>query len=90
MSSTNSDAANTAAASSTGEEPGMKSLSARLDTLIAERDAKLDARCKKLLNMWPQMKQAYAGDEYVVKIRRQGNPHGADVHRPCPAPRFAK
>ena len=31
--------------------------------------AKLDARAKKLLEMWPQMQAAYAGDEYVVKIR---------------------
>jgi methylmalonyl-CoA mutase len=37
--------------------------------LAAERDAKLDVRSKKLLEMWPQMQKAYAGDEYVVKIR---------------------
>ncbi len=35
----------------------------------SDRDAKLDARAKKLLDMWPQMQQAYSGDEYVVKIR---------------------
>ncbi len=40
-----------------------------LDKLIDERDAKLDARAKKLLEMWPQMQSAYSGDEYVVKIR---------------------
>ena len=40
-----------------------------IDALIADRDAKLDARAKKLLAMWPQTKAAYAGDEYVVKIR---------------------
>ncbi|MFO1315689.1 MAG: fused isobutyryl-CoA mutase/GTPase IcmF [Burkholderiales bacterium] len=40
-----------------------------LDALAADRDAKLDARAKKLLDMWPQTKAAYAGDEYVVKIR---------------------
>jgi len=40
-----------------------------LHALAADRDAKLDARSKKLLAMWPQMQQAYAGDEYVVKIR---------------------
>ncbi|HVE48927.1 MAG TPA: fused isobutyryl-CoA mutase/GTPase IcmF [Casimicrobiaceae bacterium] len=40
-----------------------------LDALIAERDARLDARSKKLLDMWPKTKAAYAGDEYVVKIR---------------------
>jgi methylmalonyl-CoA mutase len=40
-----------------------------LDRLIAERDAKLDARAKKLLDMWPRTKAAYAASEYVVKIR---------------------
>ncbi len=40
-----------------------------LDPLIADRDAQLDARSRKLLDMWPQMQRAYAGDEYVVKIR---------------------
>ena len=40
-----------------------------LDRLAADRDAKLDARAKKLLEMWPQTKAAYSGDEYVVKIR---------------------
>ncbi len=28
-----------------------------------------DAACAKLLTQWPAMQQAYAGDEYVVKIR---------------------
>ena len=42
---------------------------ADLDPLIADREAKLDPRAKKLLTMWPQTKVAYAGDEYVVKIR---------------------
>ena len=42
---------------------------ASLDVLLAARDAKLDSRAKKLLDMWPQMQSAYAGDEYVVKIR---------------------
>jgi methylmalonyl-CoA mutase len=40
-----------------------------LARLAAERDAKLEARSRKLLDMWPQMQAAYAGDEYVVKIR---------------------
>jgi methylmalonyl-CoA mutase len=40
-----------------------------LARLAADRDSKLEARSKKLLDMWPQMQQAYAGDEYVVKIR---------------------
>ncbi|MBE2243328.1 MAG: cobalamin B12-binding domain-containing protein, partial [Burkholderiaceae bacterium] len=37
--------------------------------LAQEREARLDPRAKKLLAMWPQMQKAYAGDEYVVKIR---------------------
>src|SRR5437773_5364178 len=40
-----------------------------IDALIAERTAKLDARAKKLVDMWPKTTAAYAGDEYVVKIR---------------------
>ncbi len=46
-----------------GEQP------ASLDALAASREAKLDPRSKRLLDMWPRMQQAYAGDEYVVKIR---------------------
>jgi len=42
---------------------------ASLDALAAAREAKLDARAKKLLAMWPQMQVAYSGEEYVVKIR---------------------
>ncbi len=40
-----------------------------LQALIADREAKLDPRSKKLLDMWPQTLAAYRGDEYVVKIR---------------------
>jgi len=40
-----------------------------IDILAAERDAKLDSRSRKLLEMWPRMREAYGGDEYVVKIR---------------------
>ncbi len=43
--------------------------SGTIDILVAEREAKLDASSEKLLEMWPQMQKAYAGDEYVVKIR---------------------
>jgi len=42
---------------------------AAVSGLAAEREARLDAAPRKLLSMWPQMQQAYAGDEYVVKIR---------------------
>ncbi len=37
--------------------------------LAQTREAGLDAHSKKLLAMWPDMQKAYAGDEYVVKIR---------------------
>ena len=40
-----------------------------LDDLVAARDEALDPRCRKLLDMWPQVRESYAGDEYVVKIR---------------------
>lgn len=42
---------------------------AALTDLAAQRDASLDPAAKKLLAMWPAMQAAYAGDEYVVKIR---------------------
>jgi isobutyryl-CoA mutase len=41
----------------------------KLESLIAERESQLDGRAKKLLGMWPETVAAYAGDEYVVKIR---------------------
>lgn len=37
--------------------------------LAEQREARQDPRAKKLLAMWPDMQKAYAGDEYVVKIR---------------------
>jgi len=40
-----------------------------VDDLAATREALLDPQAKKLLAMWPDMQKAYAGDEYVVKIR---------------------
>jgi len=40
-----------------------------LDDLITERDNAMDPGAKKLLAMWPDMKAAYSGDDYVVKIR---------------------
>ncbi|MFC5460237.1 fused isobutyryl-CoA mutase/GTPase IcmF [Massilia niabensis] len=39
------------------------------DDLILERDSAMDSSARKLLAMWPDMQAAYAGDEYVVKIR---------------------
>ena len=37
--------------------------------LAQQREARLDPAARKLLAQWPAMQQAYAGDEYVVKIR---------------------
>ncbi len=37
--------------------------------LADERATKFDPAAAKLLAQWPEMQQAYAGDEYVVKIR---------------------
>ncbi|TFW30705.1 fused isobutyryl-CoA mutase/GTPase IcmF [Massilia horti] len=42
---------------------------ANFDDLILDRDNALDGGAKKLLAMWPDMQAAYAGEEYVVKIR---------------------
>jgi methylmalonyl-CoA mutase len=40
-----------------------------IDALIARRQSALDPRARKLLEIWPRVRQSYAGDEYVVKIR---------------------
>jgi len=37
--------------------------------LAVQRDAHVGAAERKLLDQWPEMQKAYAGDEYVVKIR---------------------
>jgi methylmalonyl-CoA mutase len=37
--------------------------------LADQREQQLDAASRKLLAQWPQLQAAYAGDEYVVKIR---------------------
>jgi isobutyryl-CoA mutase len=37
--------------------------------LADQRELQLDAAARKLLAQWPQLQAAYAGDEYVVKIR---------------------
>lgn len=43
--------------------------SADLDELIAVKDAAMDIKAKRLLDAWPQLKEDYSGEEYVVKIR---------------------
>jgi isobutyryl-CoA mutase len=42
---------------------------AKLDALLAEREAKLDPRARKLLDIWPKVRASYSGEEYVVRIR---------------------
>ncbi len=42
---------------------------ANLAALAADRESKLDPRARKLLDLWPKMRETYGGDEYVVKIR---------------------
>ena len=42
---------------------------AGLHALAEARQARLDADARALLAQWPAVQQAYAGDEYVVKIR---------------------
>ncbi len=48
-----------------------KKASSDLDPLIAERDKALSAEAKSLLEEWPQVKQAYSGDEQVTKVRER-------------------
>jgi methylmalonyl-CoA mutase len=52
-----------------GCEPGDAAAATAVLRLADERDPRLDAAAKKLLAQWPEMQKAYAGDEYVVKIR---------------------
>ncbi len=37
--------------------------------LAGKRKARMDSDARQLLGQWPDMQQAYAGEEYVVKIR---------------------
>ena len=44
-------------------------VAAALDALIAEREQALDPGARALLEQWPEVRQSYTGDEYVVKVR---------------------
>src|SRR5438034_1360500 len=44
---------------------------ASLDSLIEEKDAKLDARSRQLIEDWPETKKIYAGEEHVVRVRKK-------------------
>lgn len=49
--------------------PDQQDARAALARLAEARRAKLDGDARQLLAQWPDMVKAYAGDEYVVKIR---------------------
>src|SRR4051794_4106576 len=51
------------------EKPGRAPAAEASLDLAAQRLAKMDKHALHLLKQWPDMRQAYAGDEYVVKIR---------------------
>ena len=53
------------------DDPERAGAKKTVERVAEEREAKQDSRAKKLLAMWPQMQKAYAGDEYVVKIRNR-------------------
>ena len=60
---------NAAAAMLKEEKPDRaKAAEAAID-LAQARELQMDADAARLLGQWPAMQQAYAGDEYVVKIR---------------------
>ena len=43
--------------------------SSSLDALIEKREGLMDVRARRLLEAWPQVKENYSGDEYVVEVR---------------------
>ncbi len=44
---------------------------APVETLLADRDRRLDPRCRKMLDTWPSVKEAYSGEEFVVRMREK-------------------
>ena len=40
-----------------------------LEPLLEQVEGQIDPHARKLVDMWPQVKESYSGDEYVVKIR---------------------
>ncbi|MGE5116238.1 MAG: fused isobutyryl-CoA mutase/GTPase IcmF, partial [Betaproteobacteria bacterium] len=51
------------------DDPARDGAKKTVERVAEAREARLEAAAKKLLAMWPKMQQAYAGAEYVVKIR---------------------
>ncbi|NDY91178.1 fused isobutyryl-CoA mutase/GTPase IcmF [Ideonella livida] len=50
-------------------DPEKNGARATVLALAGEREARLEPGARKLLAQWPDLQKAYAGDEYVVKIR---------------------
>src|SRR5262245_1217164 len=46
-----------------GKDPGT------LEPLIEDRDRRLTAQSRQLLDEWPETRKVYAGDEHVVRVR---------------------
>ena len=40
-----------------------------VERLFEKRDEQIHPSCRKLLEMWPTVREAYSGDEYVVRMR---------------------
>jgi isobutyryl-CoA mutase len=51
------------------DKPNRPKASEAAIDLAQTRELEQDAAARKLLTQWPDMQKAYAGDEYVVKIR---------------------
>jgi methylmalonyl-CoA mutase len=51
------------------DKPGRQRAVEAVMDLASQREALLEPQARKLLAQWPDMQKAYAGDEYVVKIR---------------------
>jgi len=50
-------------------DEGQREAADKLNSLIDEREKLLDQRSLKLLDRWPEIKQSYNADEYLVKVR---------------------
>ncbi|MEI6028931.1 MAG: fused isobutyryl-CoA mutase/GTPase IcmF [Betaproteobacteria bacterium] len=53
------------------DKPGRHRAVEAVMDLATQREGLLEPQARKLLAQWPGMQKAYAGDEYVVKIRDQ-------------------
>ena len=51
------------------DKPGRHRAVEAVMDLATQRETLLEPQARKLLAQWPDMQKAYAGDEYVVKIR---------------------